>query len=141
MQIVVRAPSILASRTQKGISSSLPPPAPPPRCSSSRPQVAATLFYGRWGLPVPFQTKLVTVVGTPIEVPPPSTWRRGVVEGGGDPAAAASLNSSRRRREEQEPPQELVDEVHARYVEELSALFHRHKWRIPGWEKRELVIT
>ena len=40
-----------------------------------------------------------------------------------------------------EPTAEEVDALHARYVAELEALFHRHKARLPGWESRELVIT
>ena len=81
---------------------------------SRRAQVSLQLFWGRWCLPLPYKRKLLLVVGTPV--------------GGARPPVA-------------EPTAEEVDALHARYVAELEALFHRHKARLPGWESRELVIT
>lgn len=93
-------------------------------------RVAATLFYGRGFLPIPFRTKLVVLVGEPIPVP---ERRR-------EPAAASPSGGVGKESTAAEEDQ-LVDALHAQYVEALCALYHRHKWRVPGWENRELVIV
>lgn len=67
---------------------------------------------------------------------PSSSAGAGGGSGGGDDFS----KDNNRHRLLPEPPEELVNAVHAQYVEALCDLFHRHKHRLPGWEERELVV-
>ena len=70
-------------------------------------RVSLVCFWGRAGLPLPFRTKLLVVVGAPL------TLR----------------------------PGESAEELHARYIEALTALFDRHKARMgPDWAATQLHV-
>ena len=78
---------------------------------SSRIQMSLVVWYGRWGIPfgvVPHQVKMVIVLGEPIEV-----------------------------TKVDEPTPEQVQELHAKYVVAICALFDRHKHRMgEEWVQR-----
>jgi 1-acyl-sn-glycerol-3-phosphate acyltransferase len=78
---------------------------------SSRIQMSLVVWYGRWGIPfgvVPHQVKMVIVLGEPIEV-----------------------------TKVDEPTPEQVQELHAKYVAAICALFDRHKHRMgEEWVQR-----
>ncbi|XP_023411594.2 LOW QUALITY PROTEIN: 2-acylglycerol O-acyltransferase 1 [Loxodonta africana] len=75
-------------------------------------RVALPLFYGRWGLLLPFRTPVHTVVGAPIPVQL-TPW----------------------------PSQAQVDSLHALYVERLMQLFEEHKARYGVPAHQHLVLT
>ena len=80
---------------------------PPPKVAhlARRARISVQAFWGRWGTPIPFPSKLLVVVGTPLTL----------------------------------APGETVEELHARYVVELKALFERHKHRV-GWDHKKLRV-
>lgn len=75
------------------------------------------VFYGRWGLPVPFSQRLLYVVGRPI-VPPP-------------------LSSD---DEDDLILRQQVDEMHEKFCEELLRMFDKFKGSY-GWDHKILRIT
>eukprot|EP00727_Mastigamoeba_balamuthi_P001623 m51a1_g11458 putative mono- or diacylglycerol acyltransferase (768) ;mRNA; r:1297-4143 len=66
------------------------------------------LFWGRWGLPIPYPAHILEVVAPPIHV-----------------------------ERVEEPTEQQINELHDRFVKELIALFERHKHRV-GWTDRTL---
>ena len=81
---------------------------------SRRLRVSLVIFCGRWGLPVPYRTRLVALQGEPIAHPT------------GEPIAS--------------PTQEQIDDYHAQYMSALRSLYERNRHRVSGWEKRELKM-
>jgi len=73
--------------------------------------VSMTLFWGRWGLPLPRPVKLVFVRGRPLGLP-----------------------------HIPEPTDADVDKWHAVYVEKLTELFDRYKVFNPDYAQKTLVI-
>mmetsp|Transcript_20820 Transcript_20820/g.58674 ORF Transcript_20820/g.58674 Transcript_20820/m.58674 type:complete len:636 (+) Transcript_20820:60-1967(+) len=69
-------------------------------------------FHGLWGTLIPYPHPVMILVGRPISV---------------GPAVA-------------EPTNAQVDEIHAHFFEELSALFERHKHLVPGYEDKKLFM-
>ncbi|KAL3898106.1 MAG: hypothetical protein SGCHY_002965 [Lobulomycetales sp.] len=59
---------------------------------------APVLFYGRWGLPIPYSVPINSVVGDPIPC-----------------------------EQNDNPSQEMIDDMHALYCERLKALFDKYK--------------
>ncbi|CAM9804363.1 unnamed protein product [Phaeothamnion confervicola] len=78
-------------------------------------KASIVLFYGSWGLPVPFRIPVHLAMGVPI-LPDPGRVP-------GSPAGPAE-----------------VDSVHARFCEAVVALFERHKAEY-GWGDRQLEIV
>jgi 1-acyl-sn-glycerol-3-phosphate acyltransferase len=76
-------------------------------------RVSICIFYGAWGLPIPFRQKLLYVMGDPMFPPTPS----------GDEAA---LNQQ-------------VDLMHSEFCNKLTGLFERHK-RSYGWDRKTLKL-
>lgn len=74
---------------------------------------APLIFWGRWNIimGIPRPRKLSVVIGNPIEVP----------------------------SEKIEITPELIDEYHARFIDELEKLFERHKHEV-GYENKNLNI-
>lgn len=68
-------------------------------------------FYGRWGLPLPFKTPLVTVIGRKIDIP-----------------------------KDENPSDELVNKYHEQYLQEISRIYHTYK-NVYNWEDRKLIIV
>jgi 1-acyl-sn-glycerol-3-phosphate acyltransferase len=79
---------------------------------SSLIRASIVVFFGVWGLPIPFRQKLLYVMGNPI-TPPPA---------GGD------------TRE-----QEAVDDMHRQFCDELLRIFDRHK-EAYGWGHKSLKL-
>lgn len=66
-------------------------------------------FWGRYGLPIPFRTPLVTVLGRPIQCP-------------------KVIN----------PTPELINEYHELYLKELRRIYDKFK-NVYGWQNKPLV--
>jgi hypothetical protein len=72
-----------------------------------------TLFWGRWGLPLPLPDPLIYVRGKPLGMP----------KGGGEPSDA------------------LIDEWHAKYVSEVQRIFETYKNLRPDFNSKVLVVS
>lgn len=75
-------------------------------------RVSLCIFYGVWGLPIPFRQRLLYIVGDPIY---PST------HGG-------SMDD-----------EAVIDDMHQRFCEELRRIFDRHKTAY-GWGHKNLEV-
>lgn len=75
-------------------------------------RISICVFFGSWGLPMPFRQRLLYVMGNPIFPPAPSN---------------AEFD-------------EQVDTLHARFCDELIALFDRHKESY-GWARKTLRVV
>lgn len=84
-----------------------------------RQRVALSLFWGRWGLPIPRKVPLRVVIGAPITL----HGAKADVDGGGVHNVT----------------DEEVQEAHAAYVTALKRLFDDSKARF-GYADRELVV-
>jgi 2-acylglycerol O-acyltransferase 2 len=72
-----------------------------------------TLFWGRWGLPLPLPDPLIYVRGKPMGMPK--------IEG--------------------EPTQQQIDEWHGKYVAEVQRLFETYKHLRPDFKGKTLVVS
>jgi len=83
-------------------------------------RISLCFFYGKWGLPIPFRTKLLYVIGAPLF---PAT---SLTEDGQDTTKRiASTNQ--------------VDALHRMFCDRILDLFDRHKFAY-GWENKHLNI-
>jgi len=80
---------------------------------SSLIRASVVVFYGVWGLPIPFRQKLLYVIGNPIV--PPSTMNGVVGE------------------------EQAVDDMHRQFCEELLRIFDRNKESY-GWHNKTLKL-
>lgn len=80
-------------------------------------RISICVFFGSWGLPMPFRQRLLYVMGSPIFPPQ--------VEGHAEGDASFD---------------EQVNAMHSRFCEELVALFDRHKESY-GWARKTLRIV
>lgn len=78
-------------------------------------RISICVFFGSWGLPMPFRQRLLYVMGSPLF--PPN-------EGSNNTAEF----------------DQHVDALHARFCNELIALFDRHK-ETYGWARKTLRIV
>jgi 1-acyl-sn-glycerol-3-phosphate acyltransferase len=76
-------------------------------------RISICVFFGSWGLPMPFRQRLLYVMGNPIF--PPTRSNDGLDE-------------------------QQVDAMHARFCDELVALFDRHKESY-GWARKTLRVV
>ena len=76
-------------------------------------RISLCVFFGRFGLPIPFRTKLLYVVGRTLY----------------PPVASADRDEFRNQ----------VDTLHASFCQELRRIFERHKGSY-GWEDERLNI-
>ena len=83
---------------------------------SRRLRAALVVFWGRYGLPIPFRAPLLTVIGRPIPVPKVS---------GADASS--------------EPSAELVNEYHDLYLRETRRIYDKYK-NCYGWQHKPLVF-
>jgi len=75
-------------------------------------RTSITLFYGRWGLPLPFRTPVTVVRGSPVMV-----------------------------KKTADPTQEDVDALHAQVVTAVQALYEKHRHEAgPAYKDKPLVI-
>mmetsp|Transcript_4766 Transcript_4766/g.7011 ORF Transcript_4766/g.7011 Transcript_4766/m.7011 type:complete len:357 (-) Transcript_4766:67-1137(-) len=81
-------------------------------------RMSIVIFFGKYGLPIPLQKKLLYVLGEPIRMP------KG--------ASALDENSAQFR--------DLVDKVHKEFCDELTRMFERNKHRY-GWGHKRLLIV
>jgi 1-acyl-sn-glycerol-3-phosphate acyltransferase len=79
---------------------------------SSWIRASIVIFYGEWGLPIPFRQKLLYVIGNPIH-------------------PNAVTNSS--------PSADIVNRMHQQFCDELRRIFNRHKESY-GWEHKSLHL-
>jgi len=80
---------------------------------SRRLKVSLPLSYGRLGMPlIPYAKPVAALVGKPIRIDAP------------DP----------------NPSAEKIDELHARFVQELLRIFEKHKAIVPGYENKQLYL-
>lgn len=78
---------------------------------SRKLKLSATLFWGKWYLPIPRDDKILYVSGKPITIP-----------------------------HIPEPTSEDVDKHHAIYVKEVERIFETYKKRVPLYQNKKLVI-
>lgn len=71
---------------------------------------ALVVFWGRFGLPIPYREPIFGVMGTPIEVP-----------------------------KKENPSEEEIKEVHEKLIQEMIKLFDKHKASY-GWADKKLII-
>jgi len=81
-------------------------------------RISLVLIFGRWGLPIPFQRRMLYVIGNPIHPP--------------------QLDGS--MGEDSVEFNQIVDKLHDRFCDELTSLFERHKDNY-GWSKKNLRIV
>ena len=84
---------------------------------SSLMRASLVVFFGVWGLPIPFRQRLLYVIGNPIH-PPPTTIGQGGMRVG---------------------EQQAVDEMHKQFCDELMRIFDRHK-EAYGWGHKSLKL-
>lgn len=75
-------------------------------------RVSIVVFFGAWGLPIPFRQRLMYVMGNPITPPSPQSFHG----------------------EEQ-----AVDEMYRQFCDELLRIFNRHKESY-GWGDKTLKL-
>jgi hypothetical protein len=92
-------------------------------------RVSLVVFFGAWGLPIPFRQRLLYVMGQPIM---PSS----LVGGGGGGGANMNDNTGTLAVAGVE---QQVDDMHARFCDELLRLFDRHKESY-GWGHKTLKL-
>mmetsp|Transcript_50758 Transcript_50758/g.77168 ORF Transcript_50758/g.77168 Transcript_50758/m.77168 type:complete len:325 (-) Transcript_50758:153-1127(-) len=78
---------------------------------SRKLQVSLTYFWGRWGLPIPRDEKLLYVGGQPLGLP-----------------------------KIENPSQEEIDKWHQKYCDEVTRLFDSYKEKVPAYKHKKLVI-
>lgn len=82
-------------------------------------RVSICLFFGRFGLPMPFKQKLLYVMGRPIH--PPSI-----------DAQFNNLSADEQMR--------IIDSMHESFCQELSRIFNKYK-NSYGWGHKSLKIV
>ena len=79
---------------------------------SRRLQVSLTYIWGRWGLPIPRDVKLLYVTGQPLGLP-----------------------------KIEQPTQEDIDKYHKLYCEQVSRLYEKYKEKVPEYKHKKLIIV
>ena len=83
-------------------------------------RISICLFFGQWGLPIPFRQRFLYAVGDPIY---PPTY--------GNPSSGSISNSSL---------ENSVNEMHAKFCDEIVKLFDKYKASY-GWDRKTLRIV
>lgn len=78
---------------------------------SRKLQVSLTFFWGKYGLPIPRDDKLVYVIGKAISIPKIA-----------------------------EPTQEDIDKYHGIYCQEIQRIFEQYKHKLPLYKNKTLII-
>lgn len=101
-------------------------------------RTSLVLFWGRWGLPVPFQVPLLYAVGTPLDAHC-ADFTRTV---NGAPAAATNVSRGPRVRglSGWRPSESEVSALHAEFCTALVKVFEEHKAGY-GWGHKRLVLV
>ena len=86
-------------------------------------RVALVIFFGQFGLPIPFRQRLLYVIGEPIYPPSADDVGGSLVD-----STNGQVNVSRL----------LTDEMHKRFCDELVRIFDRHKESY-GWGHKSLL--
>lgn len=83
-------------------------------------RVSLVVFFGKWGLPIPFRQRLLYVIGNPIHPPSNCTF-----------SSERIINNDDAK----------VDDMYQRYCNELRRVFDRHKESYAkGWQNKNLTI-
>jgi hypothetical protein len=86
-------------------------------------RISLVLFFGKWGLPIPFRNRLMYVMGRPI-LP---SW---LVD-----------NNNKTLRNRTSTMDAAVEDMYQQYCQELVRVFDRHKESYAsGWENKSLTI-
>lgn len=85
-------------------------------------RISICVFFGSWGLPMPFRQRLLYVLGRPIFPPQ--------LEDGSTPPLS----------EDSPLFEKLVGVMHKTFCEELQSLFERHK-ETYGWDRKKLRLV
>lgn len=101
-------------------------------------RTSLVLFWGRWGLPVPFQVPLLYAAGSPLDAHC-ADFTRMV---GGAPAAATNVSKGPRLRglPGWSPSEAEVGALHAQFCAALVQVFEGHKTAY-GWGHKRLVLV
>ena len=83
-------------------------------------RISICLFFGQWGLPIPFRQRFLYAVGDPIY---PPTY--------GNPSSGSISNASL---------ENSVNEMHAKFCDEIVKLFDKYKAAY-GWDRKTLRIV
>jgi hypothetical protein len=88
-------------------------------------RVSLVVFFGSWGLPIPFRQRLLYVMGQPIMPASLDSIGNGAAQNDNTVAVAGV--------------EQQVDDMHARFCDELLRLFDRHK-EAYGWGHKALKL-
>ena len=107
-------------------------------CTERTLRTSLVLFWGRWGLPVPFQVPLLFAAGAPID----AHCRDFVRTVGGAPAAATNVSAGPRLRglSGWRPSEAEVNDLHGQFCRALEQVFEGHK-EAYGWGHKRLVLV
>ena len=78
---------------------------------SRKAQTSITFFWGKYGLPIPRDDKILCVVGRPLGMP-----------------------------KIEDPSIEDIDKWHQRYCDEVKRIFDKYKEKVPQYKDKELFI-
>ena len=92
-------------------------------------RISICIFYGVAGLPVPFRQHLKYVIGDPILHP----TLGGTGNTGFSPTISAANNANNQQQ------QQLVDQMHQTFCEEMMRLFESNK-EMYGWNLKTLHL-
>lgn len=82
---------------------------------SRRLRASVFLFWGRFGLPLPFRTNITMLLGPPVQAAPEEVGQ-------------------------EKPPQEAIDKLHWRILDGISTAFNQHKGAC-GWQHRQMKFV
>ena len=86
-------------------------------------RISFVIFYGVFGLPIPYRQKLMYIIGNPII----------------GPSSLSTLNNNSGGNGVHDYENQIVDEMHQQFCNELTRIFHRHK-KAYGWDHKSLDI-
>jgi len=107
---------------------------------SRRLRASLMIFYGRLGLPVPYEVPLLYALGRHINLDMITDNVTATATAGIITQAAGALGVNVNVNVNLEPRQEEVDFVHNIFINELKRTFNTHK-REYGWEHKTLKIV
>ena len=100
-------------------------------------KASVALFWGRFGLPLPYKHDIISLVGPPLPGEEPEGQLRvsldSIVPLSQWCACCAVTQTAT-------PSQEDIDGLHERFVAAVKALFDEHK-HFMDWEAKELVVV